>query len=258
MLPLLFGFALVLGMPEASVFADDPDSGRMPILEPARDPNPPPGVKVYMDREVAQTMHWVAAPWLIRTRREREESASEMREQLGLKPGMVVCDMGAGNGYHTIPMAQAVGPDGRVVAVEVQRPMLEMLRESAIANEVDNIQLLLGEFHDPHLEPESFDLLVMVDVYHEFSHPEHMLAGIRRAMKPGGQVVLVEFRAEDDSVPIRPEHKMSKEQVIRELTANGFRKVRSYDELPWQHMLFFEVDPDAEVPPPGERGAGEG
>ena len=226
----------------------------MSIIEPPRDPNPPPGVDVYMGREVAKTMHWLAAPWLIRTRREREESATEMREQLRLRPGMVVCDMGAGNGYHAIPMAQKVGPDGRVVAVEVQREMLEMLSESAKANEVDNIDLLLGEYHDPHLEPESIDLLVMVDVYHEFSHPEHMLAGIRQAMKPDGQVVLVEFRAEDETVPIRPEHKMSKEQVILELTANGFKKVRSYDDLPWQHLLFFEVDPEAEVPPPGERG----
>lgn len=227
---------------------------RMPIIEPERDPEPPPGVDFYMGREVAQTMHWMGAAWLIRTRREREESAGEMREQLNLEPGMVVCDMGSGNGYHTIPMARAVGPEGRVVAVEIQRPMLEMLRESAVANEVDNIDLLLGELHDPHLEEGSLDMLVMVDVYHEFSHPEHMLAGIRRAMKPDGQVVLVEYRAEDPTVPIRPEHKMEKEQVILELEANGFQLERSYDELPWQHMLFFKVDPDAEVPPPGERG----
>jgi ubiquinone/menaquinone biosynthesis C-methylase UbiE len=107
---------------------------------------------------------------------------------------------------------------------------------------VENIDLLLGEYHNPHLEPDTVDLLLMVDVYHEFSHPEQMLAGIRRSMKAGGQVVLVEFRAEDDSVPIRPEHKMSKDQIILEMTANGFKKIRSYDELPWQHMLFFEVD----------------
>lgn len=242
--------------PAVSAAAADADALalRMPIIAPERDPEPPAGVDVYMGREVAQTMHWLGAAWLIRTRREREESATEMREQLNLEPGMVVCDMGAGNGYHSIPMAREVGPEGRVVAVEIQRQMLEMLRESAVANETENIDLLLGELHDPHLEEDSLDLLVMVDVYHEFSHPEHMLAGIRQAMKPDGEVVLVEYRAEDPTVPIRPEHKMEKDQVILELEANGFKLVRSYDELPWQHMLFFKVDPEAEVPPPGERG----
>lgn len=235
----LWPMAFVLGLLICPVVLAEQE---MPIVEPDSDPDPPPGREVYMGREIAQTMHWMAAPWLIRTRREREESAVEMREQLDLEPGMVVCDMGAGNGYHAIPMARALAPRGRVVAVEVQRPMLEMLRENARANEVTNIDLLLGEYHDPHLEEDSIDLVLMVDVYHEFSHPEHMLAAIRRSLKPDGRVVLLEYRAEDKTVPIRPEHKMSRGQVIREMTANGFRLTRGYEELPWQHMLFFRAD----------------
>jgi len=200
----------------------------------------PPALTEYMGRRIAQTMHWLGAEWLIRNRREREESAEEMREQLGLEPGMVVCDMGAGNGYHSLPMAEMVGEEGMVWAVDIQPQMLQMLRERAAAEGVENVKTVLGELHDPRLPEGVFDLIVLVDVYHEFSHPEQMLAGMRAALKEGGRMVLVEYRAEDETVPIKPEHKMSKEQIEKEMVGNGFRQVASYEELPWQHMVFYE------------------
>lgn len=205
--------------------------------------------KYYLGREIAQTMHWSGAAWLIRHKREKEESSLEMREQLKLKPGMNACDMGSGNGYHTIPMARAVGPDGKVFASEIQPEMLTLLDERAKKEGIANIVPVLGTQTDPKLPENSCDLILLVDVYHEFSDPQPMLAGMKKALKPGGQLVLVEFRAEDDDVPIKPEHKMSKDQITKEMNASGFRLARSYDQLPWQHMMFFEAgqEPAASV-----------
>lgn len=188
---------------------------------------------------MAQTMHYAGAGWLIRNKRDREEGTLRMREALELKPGMVVCDLGSGNGYHSLPMAKAVAPEGKVLAVDIQPEMLEMLKERAAAQVVTNVECIVGEVHDPHLPEGSCDLVLLVDVYHEFSHPEVMLKAIRKALKPDGKVVLVEFRAEDLTVPIKPEHKMSKAQILKELEANGFALKRSFDELPWQHMMWF-------------------
>lgn len=202
-------------------------------------PEAPPAVSEYMGRTVAQTMHYAGAGWLIRNKRDREEGTLRMREALELKPGMVVCDLGSGNGYHSLPMAKVVAPEGKVLAVDIQPEMLEMLKERAAAQAVTNVECIVGEVHDPHLPEGSCDLVLLVDVYHEFSHPEVMLKAIRKALKPDGKVVLVEFRAEDLSVPIKPEHKMSKAQIMKELEANGFALKRSFDELPWQHMMWF-------------------
>ncbi len=202
-------------------------------------PELPPARTEYMGRVVAQTMHYAGAGWLIRNKREREEGSTRMQAALDLKLGMVVCDMGCGNGYHALPMAKRVAPDGKVLAVDIQPEMLQMLKQRAEANGVSNVEAIVGEVNNPNLPEASCDLIVMVDVYHEFSHPEEMLGVMRRALKPGGQVVLVEFRAEDLTVPIKPEHKMSKVQILKELEGNGFKLTRSFDELPWQHMLWF-------------------
>lgn len=197
----------------------------------------------YEGRVIAQTMHWQGANWLIRNKREREEGTTRMREELRLKPGMAVCDMGSGNGYHTLPFAEAVGPTGKVYAVDVQPEMIVMLNERVSEKGLTNIIPIIGEYHDPKLPPNSCDLIVLVDVYHEFSHPVPMLDGMKKALKPGGQICLVEFRAEDDTVPIRAEHKMTKVQVTKEMTVNGLKLVREFDGLPWQHMMFFELAP---------------
>ncbi|TWT33064.1 class I SAM-dependent methyltransferase [Blastopirellula retiformator] len=202
----------------------------------------PPALTEYKGRTIAQTMHYLGAPWLIRESREREEDCTTMLKNLGLKPGMTACDMGCGNGFYTLKMAKAVGENGKVLAVDIQPEMLRLLQARAEEAELTNIERIQGDVHDPKLPEGQVDLILCIDVYHEFSHPEQMLAAMRQSLKPTGLVVLVEFRAEDDNVPIKPLHKMSKEQVNKELTANGFRLAKQFDGLPWQHMMFYARD----------------
>jgi ubiquinone/menaquinone biosynthesis C-methylase UbiE len=206
----------------------------------------PPPLTEYMGRPVAEPMSYHGAPWLFRTEREQEERASLMLANLDVREGMTVCDLGCGNGFHTIPLAGLVGKQGRVLAVDIQVEMLDLLRENIEQGGHDNITPILGSVHDPRLPAESVDLILLVDVYHEFSYPEQMLSRMRQALKPDGRIALVEFRAEDDDVPIKPEHKMSKEQIMKEFPANGFRLVGEYDRLPWQHLMFFAKNDDGD------------
>ncbi len=205
------------------------------------EPGPVP-LTEYMGRQIAQTMHYEGAPWLVRDSREREERCSLLLANLGLKPGMTACDMGCGNGFYSLPIARLVGPAGRVLAVDIQPEMLQMLEEREAAAKLNNIDTILGLLHDPKLPEGTVDLILLVDVYHEFSHPEQMLAAMRRALKPAGRIALVEYRAEDPNVPIKPLHKMSKQQILKEFPANGFRLVKEFDRLPWQHLMFFGRD----------------
>jgi ubiquinone/menaquinone biosynthesis C-methylase UbiE len=207
----------------------------------------PPPLFEYCERQIARTMHWQGAPWLMRKVREEEERTSEMVKELKLKPGMSVADIGSGNGYHTLMMAQIIGNKGTAYAVDIQPEMLRMLEERADKSGMKNIKSIENRYWDTDLPDSSIDFALMADVYHEFSHPEQMLSSIRRALKPQGIVTLLEFREEDSKVPIKPEHKMSKEQVIKEMRKNGFKLSRSYDKLPWQHLLFFQVDIDADL-----------
>lgn len=203
---------------------------------------PPRGLTSYMGRRVAQPMSYHGIPWLNRPERVDEEKPSEMLEQLRLRDGMTVCDMGSGDGYYTFKMANLIAPKGRVIAVDIQPEMLQALSRRMKEIKVENIDTVLGELWDPKLEASSLDVVLMVDVYHEFSHPIQMLAAIRTALKPDGVIALVEFRAEDPTVPIKPEHKMTKAQAIKEYRANGFKLVREYDKLPQQHLMFFGRD----------------
>jgi len=217
----------------------------------------PPALTEYMGREIATTMHFTGAPWLVRESRQREEDCATMLQALNVQPGQTVCDMGCGNGFYTVPLAELVGDEGLVVAVDIQPEMLAMLRARIKGENLDNIRPVLGTVIDPRLEPNSMDLVLMVDVYHEFSHPEHMLQAIRKSLKPKGRVALVEFRAEDDWVPIKPLHKMSKEQIMKEFIPNGFKLVEEFDELPWQHLMFFERDEEFKEPVKHGRGTAE-
>jgi cyclopropane fatty-acyl-phospholipid synthase-like methyltransferase len=210
----------------------------------------PPALDYYKGREIAQTMHYLGAPWLTRESRDREEDCNTLLKALNLKPGMTVCDMGCGNGFYTLRVAKKVGPKGSVPAVDIQPEMLTLLRERAAAAKIDNVKPILGTVVDPHLEAGSCDMILCVDVYHEFSHPEHMLRKMREALKPDGRLVLVEFRMEDPKVPIKTEHKMSKEQILKELPPNGFKLVEQFDKLPWQHVMFFERDNSVALPAP--------
>ena len=207
----------------------------------------PPLLLEYCERQIARTMHWQGAPWLMRKVREEEERTSEMVKELKLKPGMSVADIGSGNGYHTLMMAKIIGNKGTAYAVDIQPEMLQMLEERADKTGMKNIKSIENRYWDTDLPDASIDFALMADVYHEFSHPEQMLSSIRRALKPQGIVTLLEFREEDPKVPIKPEHKMSKQQVIKEMRKNGFKLSRSYDKLPWQHLLFFQVDADADL-----------
>ena len=206
----------------------------------AYDDQGPPALLEYKGREIARTMHWQGAPWLMRKLREEEEKTSEMINELKLKPGISVADIGSGNGYHTLMMAKIIGEKGQAYAVDIQPEMLIMLEERAKKVGMDNIKLIENRFWDADLPEKSVDFVLMADVYHEFSHPQQMLSSIKKSLKEDGVVCLLEFKSEDPKVPIKPEHKMSKAQVIKEMSSNGFVLSRSYDKLPWQHLLFFK------------------
>ncbi|MBA4715976.1 MAG: methyltransferase domain-containing protein [Verrucomicrobiales bacterium] len=206
----------------------------------AYDDQGPPALLEYKGREIARTMHWQGAPWLMRKLREEEEKTSEMINELKLKPGISVADIGSGNGYHTLMMAKIIGEKGQAYAVDIQPEMLIMLEERAKKAGMENIKLIENRFWDADLPEKSVDFVLMADVYHEFSHPQQMLSSIKKSLKEDGVVCLLEFKSEDPKVPIKPEHKMSKAQVIKEMSSNGFVLSRSYDKLPWQHLLFFK------------------
>jgi ubiquinone/menaquinone biosynthesis C-methylase UbiE len=210
----------------------------------------PPPLQEYKGRQIAVTMHFSGAEWLIRNEREREERCSLMLAKLGLKRGMRVCDMGCGNGFYSLQMAKIVGPKGHVYGVDIQPEMLVDLNKRADAAGVANVSPILGTYVDPRLPKQEIDLILLVDVYHEFSNPEEMLARMREALAPGGVLVLVEYRGEDPQVPIKAEHKMSKEQIMKELPPNGFKLVKEFDRLPWQHMMWFQADDSPEKDAP--------
>jgi SAM-dependent methyltransferase len=194
--------------------------------------------KFFHGREIAKVMGHPAIGWLERDEREREESPSRAIDALDLRPDAVIADIGAGSGYHAFRIAPKV-PSGSVIAVDIQPEMLDFIRDKAAEAGVANVKPHLGAIDDLKLPPASLDAAWMVDSYHEFSHPQEMLASLHRAMKPGGRVFLLEFRAEDPRVPIKPLHKMTEAQARLEFEAAGFRFVSNLRPLPWQHFLVF-------------------
>lgn len=203
--------------------------------------------KVYMGREIADVMTFDGAEWLIRNTREAEEQPDRMLDALKIQPGMTVADVGAGVGYTSVRMARRVGAKGTVLASDVQPEMLRMLADNAKTLGFKNVKPIRCTPTDPKLPENAVDLILMVDVYHECSQPTATLKGLRKALKPEGRLVLVEFRAEDPEVPIKPEHKMSVAQARKELEANGFVFKESLEFLPWQHIIIFNKKRD--VPP---------
>jgi ubiquinone/menaquinone biosynthesis C-methylase UbiE len=220
-----------------------PVASRPPAIDTAVDRTMqiPPAPTHHRGREIAQTMHYTGAPWLVRESRQREEDCRMLLEALAVEPGQTVCDMGCGNGFYTLELARRVGPRGLVYAVDIQPEMLRMLAEQAAAEGLDTIRPVLGTPIDPRLPAGAIDMVLCVDVYHEFSHPDEMLARIRASLKPQGRLVLAEFRGEDPAVPIKPLHKMTKQQLRAELEPAGFEVAREFDRLPWQHLLFFRA-----------------
>jgi len=228
----------------ASKSGSKPKPGSSPKSESASkaDAKIPPPLKSYRGREIAQTMHYTGAAWLVRESRQREEDCRTMLKALRIKEGETVCDMGCGNGFYSLKLADLVGKKGEVLAVDIQPEMLHLLKLRAEKGGVTNIRPILGTTVDPGLPEGKVDLILCVDVYHEFSNPEEMLVTMRKSLKPHGRLALVEFRSEDPKVPILPLHKMSKEQILKELPPNGFKLVEQFDKLPWQHLMFFEAD----------------
>jgi ubiquinone/menaquinone biosynthesis C-methylase UbiE len=182
------------------------------------------------------------ADWLVRPERIQEEQPDRMLAALDIPKGAVVADVGAGVGYHVWRLAEIVGPTGKVIAEDIQEGMIQLLRSNIETRKIRNVEIVLGTPTDPKLPANSADLVLMVDVYHEFAEPVTMMRHIKNSLKPGGRVVLVEFRKEDPSVPIQPLHKMSVQEVRSELEPLGFKFQRSLEFLPWQHILFFTVD----------------
>jgi SAM-dependent methyltransferase len=195
--------------------------------------------KFYMGREIAQVMGHEAAAWLERPARAVEEQPDQLIRQLWLHPGMTVADIGAGTGYLSRRLAQAVGPKGKVLAVDVQPEMLALLRSLNARLGLTNIVPVLGTETSPRLPVASVDLALMVDVYHEFDFPYEMMQGICASLKPGGRVVFVEYRAEDPLVPIKPLHKMTQAQVKKEMSALPLDWVQTIEVLPRQHIIIF-------------------
>ncbi len=197
--------------------------------------------RYHFDREIAQVMGHLGAGWLERPEREREERTEHLLDMLRITSGSSVADIGAGSGYFTRRLARLVGPDGRVLATDIQPEMLEILQQGLVAEGIENTTMILGRVDDTGLAPGSVDLILLVDVYHEFDHPWEMLRSMRRALRPGGRIALVEYRANDPAVPIKPLHTMTAEQSRLEFEAAGFRLVEERtDGLPWQRLQMFE------------------
>lgn len=235
----LFFFSAVIaykqGFSQTTSPATPADSARVyQFRTPSRDGTG----KVYEGREIAQVMGHLGAAWLERPEREQEERTDLLLTALGLKATDTVADIGAGTGYFTFQIAPLV-PKGAVLAVDIQPEMIAYLKQGKTAHKASNVRPVLGTESNPALRPGSIDLALLVDAYHEFSYPREMMQHIRDALKPNGRVVLVEYRAEDPSVPIKPLHKLSVKQATRELKAVGLRLLKNDNRLPQQHILFF-------------------
>ncbi len=200
----------------------------------------PDGIgKFYMGREIAHVMGHQAADWLERAEREQEERPDLLLPALKLKPGEKAADIGAGTGYYTRRMAKLVGDKGVVYAVDIQPEMLELLTNNMAEAGIRNVKPILGTITDPKLPRGAVDLILLVDVYHEFDHPYEMTEAMCAGLKPGGRMVFVEFRGEDPAVPIKPVHKMTEAQVRKEMSAHPLQWVETIESLPRQHIIVF-------------------
>jgi 2-polyprenyl-3-methyl-5-hydroxy-6-metoxy-1,4-benzoquinol methylase len=213
--PMRYLLLLLLSFP---AFADSPYSTTRPSAD---------GIgQVYMGREIAAVMGHQGIHWLERPTRELEEQPRKAIELMELKETDVVADIGAGSGYFSFRMAAKV-PKGKVLAVDIQQEMLDVVNADAKKKGIENVETILGTVEDPKLPEGAVDVALMVDAYHEFDHPREMMDGIARGLKPGGRVVLVEYRAEDPNVRIKPHHKMSQEQAKKEMAAAGLAFVKT-------------------------------
>jgi precorrin-6B methylase 2 len=243
-IPCIIAVALML---VSAAIAQEKTADEKPDKEEGRysrralhDPN---GIgKFYMGREIAHVMGFRGAGWLERTEREEEERLTLLVRSLKLKPGMIVADIGAGSGVIAMLMAPQILPDGKVLAVDIQQKMLDRLATNCKKNGVTNVVPVKGKVKSPNLKPGTVDLIILVDVYHEFEFPYEMKLELSKSLKPGGRIAWVEYRKEDRTVPIKLVHKMSEAQVKREASQPelGLKFVETIKVLPWQHIIIFE------------------
>ena len=202
-------------------------------------PASPDGIgKIYMGREISQVMGHQGINWLERGEREQEEAPSRAVEAIKLKESEIIADIGAGSGYYTFRLAPKV-PKGKVVAVDIQPEMIAFLENRENDLGLSNVEAHLGAIDDVKLPANSIDAALMVDAYHEFSHPREMMLSLYKALRPGGRIYLLEYRAEDPKVPIKRLHKMTEAQAVLEMQAAGLEFVANHDFLPWQHFMIF-------------------
>lgn len=194
--------------------------------------------KHYLGREISHVMGHFGASWLERTEREQEENVSQAILNMKLKPNEVIADIGAGSGYYAFRMAKQV-PEGKVLAVDLQPEMLDIMRQKIKKNKIKNVELIQATEESPHLADNSIDMAIMVDVYHELSYPKEVMQEIVSALKPNGRFILLEYRMEDPKVPIKRLHKMSLEQAVKEMKAVGLKLQENIGNLPWQHFMVF-------------------
>jgi len=194
--------------------------------------------KWYMGREIAYVMGFEGIGWLERSEREEEEDVSKLIKNMRIKPNDIVADIGAGSGYHTFKIA-ALTKNGFVYAVDIQPEMLMVIEETKETDKIKNIETILGTEKSIQLPSNSVDKILMVDVYHEFNFPAEIIVSIKKALKPNGELFLIEYRSEDSSVPIKKIHKMSEKQAVKEMEAAGFKLKKNISNLPWQHCMVF-------------------
>ena len=195
--------------------------------------------KWYMGREIANVMGYQGISWLERSEREKEENVSKLIQNMDIKPEDIIADVGAGSGYHTFRMSQLANK-GLVYAIDIQDEMLNTIERIKKFNEVINVKTILGNEKNINLPKNSVDKILMVDVYHEFNFPVEMIASIRNALRPDGQLFLIEYRGEDLNIPIKKIHKMTEKQSIMEMEAAGFIFKENVNNLPWQHCMVFK------------------
>jgi precorrin-6B methylase 2 len=195
--------------------------------------------KIYMGREISQVMGHQGAYWLERPSRSAQERPDLAVDMIDLAPDATVADIGAGTGYVSFRLARKV-PQGEVLAVDIQPEMIDLLEAEKAERGIENVAPVLGTAQDPHLDPDTVDLALMVDAYHEFEYPREMMQSLVATLKPGGQVVLAEYRAENPLILIKPHHKMSQAQVKREMAAVGLEWLKTDESLPQQHLMFFQ------------------
>ena len=218
----------------------EPPKREPPKYETKKDHDPDGIGKFYMGREIAQVMGYGGWQWLERPERVKEEEPAKLIKALEIKEGMTVADVGAGSGYHCFLMSPLVGEKGKVIASDIQQEMLDLITKKAKNQKVTNIETVKGTTTDPKLPKAAVDLILMVDVYHEFEFPFEMTEKMVEALKPGGRLVFVEFRLEDNKVPIKLVHKMSERQVVKEMVPFGeMEHTKTFKDLPWQHVIIF-------------------